>query len=86
MKLVILEFLLDELLSIDTFAAEFSLGHAMTSYFSYPYGPLPSQVELQNLEDVNEDICCVCREEGELICCEGCIASYHRVCAMLPQT
>lgn len=85
-KLVILEFLLDELLSIDTIAAEFSNRHDTTSCFDRLYGPLPSQAELQNLEDQNEDECFVCREEGELICCDACIASYHRNCAMLPET
>jgi hypothetical protein len=77
-KLNILEFLIDEMLCVDVIAAEFSKRQNMTGWYGYPYGVLPSESELQDLE--NNDECAVCDGEGELLCCDGCVASYHRQC------
>ena len=77
-KLVILEYLIDELLSLNAIAAEFSQRRAMTACYHYPYGTLPTKEEMDNL--VNEDECAICGKAGELLCCDGCIKSYHRQC------
>jgi hypothetical protein len=77
-KMRMLEFLLDQLLTIDFIAAEFTRREVATSCFDYPYGALPTKNELESLE--NEDECGLCGLEGELLCCDGCIRSYHRQC------
>jgi len=82
-KLVILEFLIDELLSIQEIAAEFSQRRAKTACYHYPYGALPSKEELENLE--NEDECGICGKEGDLLCCDGCENSYHKKCLGMPE-
>jgi len=76
-KLVMLEFLIDELLTADTFAAEFSR-RDLSTYSDAPYGALPSKEELDDLE--NADECGICKGEGELLCCDGCTSSYHKGC------
>jgi hypothetical protein len=82
-KLVLLEFLLDELLSLETIAAKFTYRDALTSKFETPYRQLPSSYELEHLE--NDDVCAVCGEEGDLLCCDGCISSYHRKCILISE-
>ena len=77
-KLQILEYLVDELLAMEEFSAEFSRRHELTARFPYPYGPLPSKEEMENLE--NEDECGICGKEGDLLCCDGCEQSYHKKC------
>ena len=77
-KLKILEFLIDELLSIDAIAAEFSARHDANDSYGPPYGTLPTDEDLEKLE--NEDECGICRQEGDLLCCDGCVSSYHRAC------
>ena len=77
-KISMLEFLIDELLSIDTVRFEFEKRHATLSQIESLYGCSPTREQLETL--VNEDECAVCTEEGELLCCDGCIASYHRTC------
>ncbi|XP_019083615.1 PREDICTED: uncharacterized protein LOC104703609 isoform X2 [Camelina sativa] len=32
----------------------------------------------------NDDLCSICRDGGELLCCDTCPRSYHTVCASLP--
>lgn len=81
-KLRIMEFLLDELLTVDTISMEFERRRHKTSAYHYPYGPLPSSHELESLS--NEDECGLCRKEGELVCCDGCVRSYHSYCIGLP--
>ena len=81
-KLRILEFLLDELLTVDTISTEFERRQYKTSAYHYPYGSLPSKYELESLS--NEDECGVCGKEGELVCCDGCVRSYHSHCIGLP--
>lgn len=30
--------------------------------------------------DWNSDVCCLCKMDGSLICCDGCPAAYHFKC------
>jgi hypothetical protein len=80
-KLDILEFLIDELLTVDSVSAEMTAREGNTARTPVPFAPLPSPHELADIE--NEDWCAVCRQEGELLCCDGCVASYHRECVGL---
>jgi hypothetical protein len=82
-KLDMLEFLLDELLAIDFIAAEFTKRDAINGSHPFPYGCLPSQSELESLE--NEDECGVCGREGDLLCCDECTSSYHTLCLGMTQ-
>jgi hypothetical protein len=81
-KIVMLEFLIDQLLSMDAFAAEFARRREIEESLPHPYGTWPTDAELENLE--NADECGVCNGEGELLCCDGCTASYHRQCLDIP--
>jgi hypothetical protein len=83
-KLFILEFLLDELLMIDDVSAEMTIRNQNTSSYALPFGRLPTARELEDMN--NEDWCSVCKQEGDLICCDGCISSYHRECSGLPRS
>ena len=83
-KLDILEFLIDELLAVDEISAELTRRRSRTSYAQLPFARLPSSSDYESME--NEDWCSVCRKEGELLCCDGCVASYHRKCVGLPLT
>lgn len=77
-KLIMLEFLLDELLSSELISSEFQRRRMINAQFDCLYGVLPSKAELNNL--CNADDCAVCLLEGDLLCCDGCISSYHREC------
>ena len=77
-KIIILEFLIDELLTVDSFADELRRRREALEDFDAPYGRLPSKQELEDI--VNADECAICAKEGELLCCDGCISSYHRAC------
>jgi hypothetical protein len=77
-KLVMLEFLIDELLQVGFISAEFSKRRAMTECYTDPYGVLPTEKEFKELE--NDDECAICLGEGELLCCDGCVRSWHREC------
>lgn len=85
-KLIMLEFLLDELLSIDKVAAIFTQRHEYTSQFNYSYAPKPTSQEVKEMfeadSELNGNECGVCGEDGDLICCDGCIGAYHSVCVM----
>ncbi|GAX23701.1 hypothetical protein FisN_12Hh278 [Fistulifera solaris] len=83
-KLFMLEFLLDELLMIDDISAEITIRNQNTSSFALPFGRLPTPKDLEDMN--NDDWCSVCKQEGDLICCDGCISSYHRECSGLPRT
>jgi hypothetical protein len=83
-KLFILEFLLDELLMIDDISAEMTVRNQNISSYALPFGRLPTAKDLEDMN--NDDWCSVCKQEGDLICCDGCISSYHRECSGLPRT
>ena len=77
-KLSILEFLLDELLQTPEIAHLFSQRELAGETYNSLYGtePMPHEFE----EMYNADECTVCGIEGDLLCCDGCPGSYHRVC------
>eukprot|EP00980_Cylindrotheca_fusiformis_P012564 scaffold3084_cov144-Cylindrotheca_fusiformis.AAC.12 len=77
-KLDMLEFLIDELLNLGPIAEEFATRQAVSETSPFLYGVLPTKSEFDNL--TNEDECGVCGLEGELLCCDGCICSFHRAC------
>lgn len=81
-KLVVLEFLIDELLAMGTFASVFTQRN-VTNMYNSTYAALPCSAEFDELE--NEDECAVCKGEGELLCCDGCVSSYHRSCIDMRQ-
>ena len=84
-KLTILEFLIDELLSVGWVADEFTTRHESNAQYAYPYGPKPSDVEMQAFKDADgeqhDELCKVCNEIGDVVCCDGCVAVYHLECA-----
>ena len=82
-KLQMMEFLIDELLTVDVIAAEFTRRNRIESCYSYPYGAKPSEHDLEQLE--NGDECGVCRLEGDLLCCDGCPRSFHRKCLSMSE-
>ena len=77
-KICILEFLIDELLTVDAIAAEFTKREIQGSHHTSPFGTLPKDDEYQHME--NRDECAVCSQEGDLMCCDGCLCSYHSYC------
>lgn len=77
-KLVILEFLTDQLLSVAEITAELQKRKTIESCYKVPYGVWPSKEQFEALD--NADECGVCQGEGELLCCDGCVRSYHRSC------
>jgi hypothetical protein len=77
-KLTILEFLIDELLDVESIAEEFHKRRVALASSSLPYGRRPSDSELADLD--NADECAVCLREGDLLCCDGCVFSFHRAC------
>lgn len=77
-KVTILEFLIDELLSVDVIAAEMARRHLSNSTLRFTCEQNLSVAQSQAAD--NEDVCAVCRKEGELLCCDGCIFSYHKKC------
>lgn len=83
-KIDMLEFLIDELLAIDFIAAEFTKRDAVNGGHAFPYGCLPTQSELDSLE--NEDECGICGREGDLLCCDECTSSYHTLCLGMAQS
>lgn len=83
-KLDILEYLIDELLNVGAIAAEFSKRQAVGEYSPFSYGVLPSKSEFDNL--MNEDDCGICGLEGDLLCCDGCIWSFHKGCIGMSPT
>jgi hypothetical protein len=84
-KLTILEFLIDELLSVPWVANEFTLRHESNAPHAYPYGPSPTDAEMQAVKDadgeLHDELCKVCNEIGDVVCCDGCVSVYHGECA-----
>mmetsp|Transcript_2120 Transcript_2120/g.5924 ORF Transcript_2120/g.5924 Transcript_2120/m.5924 type:complete len:2030 (+) Transcript_2120:270-6359(+) len=78
MKLNLLEFLIDDLLSLDYIGQEMNERQDLNGGFPMPYGMLPCADQLEELE--NEDYCAICRNEGDLLCCDSCPSSLHREC------
>ena len=91
-KLQILEFLLDELISAgpeiledldrrsagsDTFWQTGSGGRPDGAAYGCP----PDAAGLGAVD--NNNICAICNEEGDLLCCDGCVLSYHKRCLCL---
>lgn len=86
-KLTMLEFLLDELLTVPEIAGEMTRRHQITDSIELPYGG-PPPLSHEFAEIVNDDECTVCGIEGDLFCCDGCPGSFHRQCigvARLPE-
>ena len=83
-KLVILEFLIDQLLSVGEVVDEFTTRRTIENSYKSPYGAWPTDEEFENLD--NGDECGVCNCEGELLCCDGCVRSYHRECLDMSAT
>ena len=83
-KLVILEFLIDQLLSVREVVDEFTSRRTIENSYNVPYGAWPTDNEFENLD--NWDECGVCNREGELLCCDGCVRSYHRECLGMSST
>ena len=77
-KLDLLEYLIDDLLSLDYIAAEMNRRHEQNGHLGRIYGQLPKSTDMENLE--NEDYCAVCQKDGDLLCCDGCTSSIHREC------
>jgi hypothetical protein len=88
-KLVVLEYLVDELLSVDWIAAVFSDRYTKLSRSDFLYGSKPSEADIQALRDADgddhDDFCAVCKESGDVVCCDGCVSVYHKGCVGLSQ-
>ena len=82
-KLTILEYLVDKLFEIDIISREMSSRFQINGRYPFRYGNRPESNELSDL--VNQDECSVCGLDGELLCCDGCTASYHRGCVNISQ-
>jgi len=83
-KIAILEYLLDEILSLDLISGELLYRHSSSFHHDFLYGKLPNSKQLEHLTNMDE--CSVCGLEGDLLCCDSCIGSFHRRCINIPLT
>ena len=84
-KLDMLEYLLDELLTLDYVISEVNRRHLVADAIGadVSYGRFPVPHELNDL--CNADQCSVCGLGGDLLCCDACPGSYHRRCIDVPE-
>jgi hypothetical protein len=79
LKLDMLQFLVEEMIHLDTVVAELTKRYHVTHCYSpRQFLPLPGKEELKDL--CNVDDCVVCMFPGDLICCDGCTNSFHKRC------
>lgn len=72
-----LRYLLDELFDVTSIQTVLSKRHRLSGHYE-TYAKLPRPQELKDM--VNQDLCAICAQGGDLLCCDGCIFSYHKGC------
>ncbi|KAL9250039.1 DDT domain-containing protein [Drosera capensis] len=93
-KMEVLRCLCDDMMEVDSIRSELNrrsmLAETGVDYDHHmnniviprkraPKGGISEDVE-EDATDWNSDECCLCKMEGNLICCDGCPAAYHARC------